>query len=66
MLAAVYSPGNEQHAGSFGNGLRTDVGIACCLADSDRNGRIEAESLIDDSVEDGEGFDFGVRGGFSC
>jgi hypothetical protein len=66
MLAAVYSPGNEQDTGSFRNGLGADVSIVCCLADSDWDGGEETEGLVDDGVEDRKGFDFGVRWGFTC
>lgn len=53
------------HAGSFGDGLGADVGGACGLADSEGDGGVEAECFVADSIEDWEGFNFGVGGYFA-
>jgi len=64
MLAAVNGPRDEEHARAFGDGLRPDVGVACSLADGDGDCGVEAQSLVYDGVEDGQGFDLGVCGSF--
>lgn len=63
--AAVDGPGDEEHAGSFWDGLGADVSGACGLADGEGDGGVEAEGFVADGVEDWEGFDFGVGGDFA-
>ena len=63
LRTAVDSIWTEKDAGAAGYMRTGDSGVADGFAEGERDSGIQAEDFLDNAVEEGEGFEVGVRDG---